>query len=118
MGCDFASGEDELTNPLEKYQYADAIDPATTKWQLSVWTDPNYALTRMTLAMAHPISTFPTMSPNAGLISGVDVGATLTFCEGNFDGDLDQDGTDASKFKQDSGRSKLLNPCPQANYYW
>ncbi len=34
------------------------------------------------------------------------------FCEGNFDYDLDVDGSDASVFKQDFGRSKLLDPCP------
>lgn len=32
-------------------------------------------------------------------------------CEGNFDGDADQDGTDAFTFKQDFGRSVLLRPC-------
>ena len=32
-------------------------------------------------------------------------------CEGNFDGDLDVDGTDASTFKADFGRSKVLDPC-------
>ncbi len=32
-------------------------------------------------------------------------------CEGNFDGDDDQDGSDAFAFKQDFGRSVLLNPC-------
>lgn len=32
-------------------------------------------------------------------------------CEGNFDGDPDQDGTDAFTFKQDFGRSSLQNPC-------
>ena len=35
-------------------------------------------------------------------------------CEGNFDGDLDVDGTDASTFKGDFGRSKLVNPCSNA----
>jgi hypothetical protein len=33
-------------------------------------------------------------------------------CEGNFDCDLDVDGTDASVFKSDFGRSSLKNPCP------
>jgi hypothetical protein len=37
----------------------------------------------------------------------------IDYCEGNFDNDLDQDGTDAFVFKQDFGRSSLLNPCPQ-----
>ena len=33
-------------------------------------------------------------------------------CEGNFDDDLDQDGTDAAIFKTDFGRSKISgNPC-------
>ncbi len=33
-------------------------------------------------------------------------------CEGNFDCDLDVDGSDASVFKSDFGRSSLKNPCP------
>jgi len=32
-------------------------------------------------------------------------------CEGNFDADLDQDGTDAAVFKVDFGRSSFKNPC-------
>jgi hypothetical protein len=36
-------------------------------------------------------------------------------CEGNFDGDADQDGTDAFTFKQDFGRSIILNPCTEAS---
>ncbi len=36
-------------------------------------------------------------------------------CEGNFDKDYDQDGTDASTFKKDFGRSKISgNPCTSA----
>jgi hypothetical protein len=36
-------------------------------------------------------------------------------CEGNFDDDYDQDGTDASTFKVDFGRSKISgNPCTSA----
>ena len=33
------------------------------------------------------------------------------FCEGNFDCDEDQDGTDAAAFKVDFGRSTFVNPC-------
>jgi hypothetical protein len=36
-------------------------------------------------------------------------------CEGNFDCDLDVDGTDAGKFKTDFGRSKFLDPCSNAS---
>jgi hypothetical protein len=32
-------------------------------------------------------------------------------CEGNFDGDQDQDGTDAATFKLDFGRSSFSSPC-------
>lgn len=34
------------------------------------------------------------------------------FCEGNFDYDDDQDGSDAFTFKTDFGRSTFGNPCP------
>ena len=35
-------------------------------------------------------------------------------CEGNFDDDTDQDGSDAANFKSDFGRSIFLNPCTNA----
>ena len=38
--------------------------------------------------------------------------AQVDYCEGNFDYDRDQDGTDAFTFKADFGRSTLLDPCP------
>ena len=40
---------------------------------------------------------------------------TTDNCEGNFDCDLDVDGSDASMFKSDFGRSSLSNPCPAAD---
>lgn len=40
------------------------------------------------------------------------MGQPVDYCEGNFDNDQDQDGTDAFVFKQDFGRSSLLEPCP------
>ena len=36
-------------------------------------------------------------------------------CEGNFDGDDDQDGTDAVTFKKNFGRNQLLEPCTNIN---
>ncbi len=36
-------------------------------------------------------------------------------CEGNFDGDLDIDGSDASTFKIDFGRSNIIDPCSNAS---
>ena len=43
---------------------------------------------------------------------GLDTCITQTFCKGNFDFDKDVDGTDASVFKSNFGRSALQNPCP------
>ena len=37
--------------------------------------------------------------------------AQINWCEGNFDCDQDVDGTDASKFKSDFGRSLSARPC-------
>ncbi len=34
------------------------------------------------------------------------------YCEGDFDYDGDQDGTDAAVFKSDFGRSSFIDPCP------
>jgi len=45
-------------------------------------------------------------------VSAPIVMAQIDYCEGNFDNDTDQDGTDAFVFKQDFGRSSLINPCP------
>jgi len=42
----------------------------------------------------------------------------LDRCEGNFDGDQDQDGTDAAKFKLDFGRNEFDNPCPGCVTGW
>ena len=36
----------------------------------------------------------------------------IDYCEGDFDNDGDQDGTDAALFKTDFGRSPFSNPCP------
>jgi len=40
------------------------------------------------------------------------VALSQDYCEGNFDYDQDQDGSDAFQFKTDFGRSVFTNPCP------
>ncbi len=40
------------------------------------------------------------------------ISAQVDFCEGNFDYDNNQDGSDAFIFKTDFGRSIISNPCP------
>lgn len=42
--------------------------------------------------------------------------AQVDYCEGDFDNDGDQDGSDASLFKSDFGRSLLKNPCPPKTF--
>ena len=43
---------------------------------------------------------------------GATVNAQIDYCEGNFDYDQDQDGSDAFTFKEDFGRSIYVNRCP------
>jgi hypothetical protein len=45
---------------------------------------------------------------------GNDIGDACD-CEGNFDGDRDQDSTDAGTFKSYYGRSSMKNPCTNAS---
>ena len=46
------------------------------------------------------------------LMSAPVLAQEIDYCEGNFDYDQDQDGSDAFKFKEDFGRSSMGNPCP------
>lgn len=114
----YANNEAEYAG--EGFDYANALNSATTKWQLSVWTDPNYSNTNKDdFADGTTYFNLSDVVPNGnGVLATVDAGSNLTFCEGNFDFDLDVDGGDASKFKTDFGRSGLKNPCPEANYFW
>lgn len=111
-----------ITNPAEKFDYASSINPATTRWQLSVWTDPNYATDLDDFGDGLTSFDISDWAPNGDgvLVTSVDDGSVdrLIFCEGNFDGDPDVDGGDASKFKTDFGRGKLSFPCPTSNYYY
>jgi hypothetical protein len=104
----------------EAFVYSDALNPATTKWQLSVWTDPDYGTDQDDFGDGLTYFDICDVVPNGDgvLVPSVDAGTNLTFCEGNFDFDQDVDGTDASKFKGDFGRTPLKNPCPQANYFY
>lgn len=49
------------------------------------------------------------------LMSAPVIAQEIDYCEGDFDCDGDQDGSDASKFKTDFGRSTFKNPCPPPN---
>ena len=86
---------------------------ANNKWQVSVWFDPAYAPGNQDDFMDG--STFLNVSdwlPNAGVVTGIDAGNYLTFCESNTDYDNDVDAEDGTRFKSDFGRSLMKNPCP------
>jgi hypothetical protein len=105
----------------EKFDYYNAIDPATTKWQLSVWTDADADTTdKDDFADGETYFNISDVVPNGNgnLVPSVDAGNNDTFCEGNFDGDQDVDGSDVALFKTDSGRSSVNRPCPGSNYFY
>ena len=101
---------DAIANPAEQYDYVNALNPATTRWQLSVWTDAAYAPgNEDDFADGTSLFNISDWAPNGDgvLVPSIDPGINNTFCEGNFDNDLDIDGGDASKFKSDFGRASL-----------
>jgi hypothetical protein len=101
---------DAITNPAEQYEYPNALDPITTSWQLSVWTDEDAPTTdNDDFADGTALFNISDWAPNGDgvLVTSVDFGDNRTYCEGNFDNDMDIDGADASKFKTDFGRSSL-----------
>jgi hypothetical protein len=105
----------------ERFDYYNAINPATTKWQLSVWTDSDADTTdKDDFADGTTYFNISDVVPNGNgnLVSSVDAGTALTFCEGNFDFDEDVDGRDAAQLMTEFHRSKLYRPCPQANYFY
>ncbi len=105
---------DAIADPAEQYDYENAINPTTTRWQLSVWTDPAYGTGNQDdFADGTAFFNISDWAPNGDgvLVPSIDYANARTYCEGNFDNDLDIDGADASKFKTDFGRSLLFWPC-------
>ncbi len=101
----------------DEFDYADAIDPATTRWQLSVWTDAAYAPGNQDdFGDGSAFFNISDWAPNgdAALVPAVDIATRFTFCEGNMDNDPDQDGQDASIFKTDFGRNPVSFKCPSS----
>jgi hypothetical protein len=107
-----------IANPAEQYDYENALDPSTTRWQLSVWTDPAYGTGNQDdFADGTASLNISDWAPNGDsvLVASVDFGDSRTYCEGNFDNDLDIDGLDVAKFKTDFGRSDIFWPCAPCN---
>ena len=96
------------------FNFSKAIVPANQKWQVSLWYDETYTFENIKDDFSDgPVGPFDVSdwAPNAGK-ADMEVAGAATYCEGNFDGDKDVDGTDAAKFKSDFGRSSVKNPCP------
>jgi hypothetical protein len=93
------------------YQKARANNYSDGKWQVSIWYDEDGPSTDEddVASGVFPSQTFDLndYAPDAGKADMIiSLGATdLTYCEGNFDGDLDVDGTDAAAFKANFGYS-------------
>jgi hypothetical protein len=110
--------KEAITNPEDDFDYAVALDPNTTKWQLSVWTDPAYGTGNQDdFGDGTAFFNISDWVPNGDgvLVLGVDIGNSWTYCDGNFDNDLDIDGADASLLKSDFGRCKLFRVCPSCS---
>jgi hypothetical protein len=103
----------------DPYTVSECTDPATVQWQVSVWVDPGAGVKDDLVTTGPPLCfDLSDAVPNAGLVNGMDVGDALTYCEGNFDGNVTVDGLDAAKFKSDFGRGGIKNPCPKSNQMW
>ena len=118
----YANRHQQETSPGDpknfNFEKAWSNDHADGKWQLSVWYDEDAPSTDEddVASGAFPDQTFDINDyiPNMGKADmDMSAGATdLTYCEGNFDGDLDVDGSDAATFKTSFPRNPFFMVCP------
>ena len=109
----------------QQFNLSKALDNLLdAKWQLSVWTDDAFTdrddlADKTTNPPFYQYFNISDVVPNGnGNLADMDTATALTWCEGNFDNDLDVDGVDAKKFKSDMGRGKMSNPCPNAGWLY
>jgi hypothetical protein len=121
----YANQHQNETTPGDPKNFNDskarANDYGDGKWQVSVWYDADASTTDEddVASGVFPGQTFDIndFAPDTGkanmIVSG---GPTdLTYCEGNFDGDLDVDGSDTATFKTSYGRSVHKCVCPSCD---
>ena len=100
------------------FEKARANEYADGKWQVSIWYDADAPSTDEddVASGTFPDQTFDLndFAPNTGKADMYGSGGAedLTYCEGNFDHDLDVDGTDAATFKTSYGRMPFWMVCP------
>ena len=90
------------------------------KWQISIWYDDDFS-DQDDISDNYPPGDYFNISdwiPDGDGIKA-DMEGPLsfygTYCEGNFDDDLDVDGGDAAVFKSDFGRSSFFMACPRCS---
>ena len=122
----YASGNIAPDNP-KKFNWAKSQDPVTNaKWQIGVWHDPtDFSDGDDIVTIDGSDITFDVSdwAPNGNdTKADVEAADQYTYCEGNFDGDQDVDGTDAAKFKENFGRDPNRvtpsSPCGKATAWW
>jgi hypothetical protein len=100
-------------NP-DQFDWDKSQNPLNHKWQVSIWHDTAFAdEDDFTDNPSGPLN-ISDWAPNGdGILADMEAANSLTYCEGNLDGDLDVDGTDAAYFKSNFGRSGYYCPCPR-----
>lgn len=102
-----------LAGDPRQFNLEQAQNPANNKWMMSIWHDSAFT-DQDDFADGNTFLNISDWLPNGdlNLVNGMDMADNWTYCEGNFDNDIDVDGADASKFKTDFSRAKFTYPCP------
>jgi hypothetical protein len=110
----------ELQGDPKRFNLQKAMQEDNNKWQLSIWYDDAFS-DQDDISDNYPPGDYFNISdwiPNGDGIKA-DMEGPLsfygTYCEGNFDDDLDVDGGDAAVFKSDFGRSGFFMACPRCS---
>ena len=121
----YANRHQQETTPGDprnfNYTKAMANNYGDGKWQVSIWHDADAPSTDEddVTSDAYPTLTLDIndFAPDVGKADMIDGGGAynpeaLTYCEGDFDGDLDVDGSDAATIKSSFGRVGPFMACP------
>ncbi len=101
-----------LDGDTRQFNLEQAFNPANNKWTISIWHDQSFA-DQDDFADGTTFLNISDWIPNGtGVMADMQPAGPYTYCEGNFDNDFDQDGLDASRFKQNFGRSPISFKCP------
>ena len=107
--CDTVTVGALFCNDTATIQLGDPVSTTTTS--VSTTTIP-VSTTSSTTTTPVSTTTIPVSTTSSTTTS---VSACIPDCDGNFDSDIDVDGTDASEFKANYGRSMFNNPLTAAS---